>query len=548
MTPSDSTSRRLRDLSPRGLAMLVAITAAGAVLRIAYQIDRPFTDDEVGTLQYLALDYGHLLTMFYDWLTMNYYIALVKWVGSFCDNAPWALVAPSLIAGVVTIPLVAAAALRVSGVATALVAAALIAFNPYLVFYSVQIRSYMLLAAFAITALVWLLDWMHHPRWRSGVGCALCCALAMLMHPNAVYHVAFLACWYGIWRFSRGRSCDLATACRRCASLIVPMIACGILVAAAYLPLLKPIAEFRAMFNAEAPTPVNYLHLVSGLYFVHGFAVVPTLVLLVIGLWLSVRDRTPVLYLALGVVIPIVCASWLGVSQFPWTMGRYFIAVVPLLIVIVASAIALPAGRQRTDVVVVLTILVAATWTPNLRAIFVHKYDYPWQDIAAYLNDEVGRSDHILAIEHRRQHPALNLVPYLDRRTVSVGAYLDGAEQKQQLQRLFVVSADAPIESAKDYRNFGVVQVVIYTGDRRSQIARQLLADLRTSLNNRVAAHLTGQYNLLLKQMHALDDGTEWRKYTALYYKCLMRTRRQRHSPSQILNLLPRDQVLTILP
>jgi hypothetical protein len=101
---------RLRDLGPLERWALVGFIALAAALRVVYQTGRPFTGDEVGTLAYLSRDYRYLLTHFDTWLTMDYYLALAKALSEATGGARWALIAPSLVAGIAAVPLVAAPA------------------------------------------------------------------------------------------------------------------------------------------------------------------------------------------------------------------------------------------------------------------------------------------------------------------------------------------------------------------------------------------------------------------------------------------------------
>jgi len=64
-----------------------------------------------------------------------------------------------------------------------------------------------------------------------------------------------------------------------------------------------------------------------------------------------------------------------------------------------------------------------------------------------------------------------------------------------------------------------------------------LLDDLRRSLNKRISPKMAFQYQACLDLMAALSLPDGQCEYTTLYYKCLMRTRRQRYARPQMLNL-----------
>ena len=134
----------------RQLAALALITLAGGVLRIALAWDRPRLGDEVGTLLNLRMDAGYLLTHFSGWLTMNYFILAEKGVARLSGSEGWPLEILPMLGGITTIPLTASLARRLGGGRLALTAAALTAFNPYLVRFSPVLRAYALLAALAV--------------------------------------------------------------------------------------------------------------------------------------------------------------------------------------------------------------------------------------------------------------------------------------------------------------------------------------------------------------------------------------------------------------
>jgi uncharacterized membrane protein len=196
-------------------------------------VDRPFVGDEVGTLHWIASGYRFLFTHFIDpWLSTPIYLMLERFIARATDHDTWALVLPSLAAGVATVPLVAALGLRLASVRTALLAASFTAVHPYLVLYGVTIRSYSLMTAFTLAAAVALFDWMRRPSWRSGGACALCVAAALLFNANAIYQMPFFAAVFVHWLVRR------RDGPRAAASLLAPMLLAAAGVALAYAPVL----------------------------------------------------------------------------------------------------------------------------------------------------------------------------------------------------------------------------------------------------------------------------------------------------------------------
>jgi uncharacterized membrane protein len=199
-------AQRLRDSSAGFLVVLLAITIGGVALRFWYQWGRPFVGDEIGTIHWAKHDYGFILTSVIDpWLQMNAFVAMTKALAEASGWNAWVMNSPTLVAGVASIPLVAALALRVASPAVALTAALFVAANPYMLRWSVVMRAYGLLLAGVVVALIGALVWLRTGRWRDGALCAAGLALALLMHPNALYSAVALVpiVAIGWWRERR---------------------------------------------------------------------------------------------------------------------------------------------------------------------------------------------------------------------------------------------------------------------------------------------------------------------------------------------------------
>src|SRR5262249_7739460 len=184
--PSASSTNRRRtwldifytNLSSRHLSrgerlVLGVMCLCSLILLVALQHGRIFLGDEIGTLRYLKQTPGYILTHFRIWLTMNYFILAEKGVASLCGATDWRLTILPIAAAIAVIPLTASLALKLTGsTRTALVAAALTAFNPYLIMLGPTIRAYSLFTAFSLLAINEFFRWSQWPRWWNGVRCA----------------------------------------------------------------------------------------------------------------------------------------------------------------------------------------------------------------------------------------------------------------------------------------------------------------------------------------------------------------------------------------
>src|SRR3954465_548305 len=182
-----------RHLSRGERLVLGVICLCSLILLVALQHGRVFLGDEIGTLRYLKQTPAYILTHFRPWLTMNDFILLEKGVASLCGATDWRLTLLPIGAAIAVIPLTASLALKLTDSRTALVAATLAAFNPYLIMLGPTIRAYSLLAAFSLLAINEFFHWNQWPGWWSGVRCAAAVLFLLLAHFNGIYIVAFLA-------------------------------------------------------------------------------------------------------------------------------------------------------------------------------------------------------------------------------------------------------------------------------------------------------------------------------------------------------------------
>lgn len=197
----DEVSRRLSLLS------LAIITVAGILLRVPALGD-PLFGDELST--YFIVE-GHSLREALAIVkgpqeaTPPLYFA-VAWIFSQLGDSPYLLRIPSLVAGVSLIPLTWLLGVRTVGRGPGLVAAALVASSPLMVFYSIEARAYAAAAFFALCSTLVLVSLSRKssiPRWALY---AVLIALAMYSHYTAVFVLAAQTLWaFVVLKDLRGR-------------------------------------------------------------------------------------------------------------------------------------------------------------------------------------------------------------------------------------------------------------------------------------------------------------------------------------------------------
>ncbi|MEA2137257.1 MAG: mannosyltransferase [Solirubrobacteraceae bacterium] len=221
---------------------LASVILAGAALRFATLGVQSLWFDEAVTAHLLRMHIDGLLHAIPSSESTPPLYYLLAWVWAHgCGTGEAGMRSLPALLGTLTIPLAWALGRRVGGERAALAAAALVAFNPLLVWFSQEARSYALLVLLAtLSALLWLraLDAPGDARRLLAWGAVA--ALALATHYYALFLVAPQALWLAL-RAPGARA--------RVAALALPAAA-----AAALAPLaLAQRANDSARFIADTP-------------------------------------------------------------------------------------------------------------------------------------------------------------------------------------------------------------------------------------------------------------------------------------------------------
>ncbi len=126
----------------------------------------------------------------------------VKLLGS----SPLAIRMPSILAGVLLIPLTSAVCRRLNRGRTAGFAALAVAVDPYLVLYSANGRGYSLQILAVLLLVYAALDAQGRLGRRASVKMSLLAALALWIMPSSIYALAGIALWLSLLSFDETRS------------------------------------------------------------------------------------------------------------------------------------------------------------------------------------------------------------------------------------------------------------------------------------------------------------------------------------------------------
>jgi uncharacterized membrane protein len=360
--------------SRRELAGLVAITAVAAAVRFTRIGHQSFWLDESYTVDLVQRSFGDMLhgVARTESTPPLYYILAWLWAKLF-GTTEAGLRSLSALFGTLTVPVAWRTARQLFSPRAGVIAAALVAVNPFFVWYSQEARSYSLLVLTAALSLLFLVRAVRNPTPRALGLWAAAAALALLSH----YFAAFLLVPEAAWLLWAARARGEATHRR------APWLAAGALTAvgAALIPLAVHqrdlghtsfIADLslrsrvtqlpKKLVTGELGTPTPLIGPLAGLiavaaiaYAVYrwrapaamllGVAVAAALVPLVLAL-LGADYLLPRNVIALYVPLVLVVAAGLGVAGRLGAAGAVAICAVALVVNI---EVASDAKLQRDD-------------------------------------------------------------------------------------------------------------------------------------------------------------------------------------------------------
>lgn len=192
---------------------ILLLTAVGAALRF-YAIGRQgFWFDEAYSDFLVKQSPSEMLGLIphLESTPPLYYCVAWVWTRIF-GFGPGGLKSLSALCGTLTVPLVYAAALKLlPSRRAALIAAALAAFNPFLIWYSQEARAYAMLAMFCAATLVAFAYVRERPRRMAAVYWAIASGLALCTHYYAAILVIPQAAWL-LYEHRRSRAIQGAIA------------------------------------------------------------------------------------------------------------------------------------------------------------------------------------------------------------------------------------------------------------------------------------------------------------------------------------------------
>jgi mannosyltransferase len=204
----------LRDADrARSIPVAVWITGAlvviAAVIRIVVLTNQSYWMDEALTAYEARLPFGAMInTVVHVETTPPLYFVLIwAWAHLF-GTGEAALRSVSMLAGVALVPVAYLSARDLVNARAGVVAAALVSFNPFLIWYSQEARAYMLLAALSGASFLWFVRARRRPSRRNLAWWGVWSSLALMTHFFAGFLVGPEALWL-LWT-ARSRAAGAA--------------------------------------------------------------------------------------------------------------------------------------------------------------------------------------------------------------------------------------------------------------------------------------------------------------------------------------------------
>lgn len=192
----------------RGDGVLVALVVLGGALRFATLSSQSFDLDESVTVALLHHGFSGMLSTIPETESTPplYYVLAWIWTKLFGLNEA-GLRSLSALAGTAMIPLAYATARRLASRNAAVIAAALTAVSPWLIWYSQEARAYSLFALLSLASFASFTAAMDSPTKRMLASWAIFSALALASHYFAVFLVVPEALWLLAQKGAQRRAC-----------------------------------------------------------------------------------------------------------------------------------------------------------------------------------------------------------------------------------------------------------------------------------------------------------------------------------------------------
>jgi 4-amino-4-deoxy-L-arabinose transferase-like glycosyltransferase len=373
--PSDPTpgwTTRLRESLFRPTSLVVTGSmAVGAVIRSG--VPRGLWVDEAISVSEARMSFG---AMIHQLATADVHPPLyftILWAsGRLIGFGDVAVRVPSIVFGVLLIPLVYLLGKEAYDRRTGAVGAVIVSVAPYAVWYSQEARMYALLMVFGVIALWAQLRVFHRTGW----------------YPWIVYTVASIAMmctqYFGIWQLLTQQLIFVGAIVvrwrrhQRPGALLWPWLCSAVLILVALVPLALMMKgqfhsaqatgqAFAGSVNTIGTGSLNIYTVLTNLAYstigfhstaVMSYAIAIWPIGVLVALVLLGRHSRPVTYLLVAVVVvPVIAMFVLGEFKASLADIRYLSTTVPVVLVMIARGVTSLASTKRALTLVVIAVV-----------------------------------------------------------------------------------------------------------------------------------------------------------------------------------------------
>jgi hypothetical protein len=307
----------------RGWTALALLIVAGAALRFFTWPWMGFSGDEAWTIKWAAQPVREIMRHLDVGLTMHLYILFMKGWSQLAGPSPHAWKFPSLIAGVLAIPILYVLARRHTGQPIALLAGLLLALSLPAIRFSRVARVYALLTLVALVSMALFHRVLTRGGRRPAFLLSLVNGLALMLSPNAAYLL-----------MTQGSSLLIETRITQRAHLhrlaMIALSFTGSLALALifYHGVLDQILPSGAQYTGGYTRSFGLLlNIFQVLHPVATWALAVLILLGSIGCW---RKGPGARLLVLWTWVPLLVLTFIGASQLPVSaLGRYLVPNLP---------------------------------------------------------------------------------------------------------------------------------------------------------------------------------------------------------------------------
>lgn len=470
---------------------LVFICLSGGIVRILLAEALPFRGDEPGTMKWICSSPRYILSHYETWLTMNWFILVLKGIAHVFGESLFAMRCLPLTAGILSIAAAALLAARLFQSRRAgLVAAALFAAHPLLIWYSADARAYAVLVFFTLCLWLAVIYWRENPSWKSSFLVGVISLLLLLTHLNGVFLLLWL-CLVVITEAIRRRR-DVLVFCADGLRLGIALASCLWPAALFYYGMRNRIRVGNIGLKMQELGVAEHILRVLEIYFDIGnvAGMVACCFVFCFGLWvLWNRNRFYCAWAVIFFIIPIGFACATEYSYSPSHSVRYFVFILPLCIVVLAAGISRIAdfARDRSYIVIVAVVFAfISAWSPSLRKQFREVERLPFQDVYRFIASQQQPGDRIIGLEPFTLYLLSAYMPCDQRRAASdlwQGAFpVRSLLEDPEKGRVFVVSSSPSLALSELRVPFGEIEVTTLSPEPYAARYGRLLAAYEEAL------------------------------------------------------------------